>query len=106
MVIILLFQFLEVFFKNYINFFIARLNMKIKSALISILFNKIMKISLLNNNKYSEGTVLNFVTVDIIKIEYVSNRLLMILNAVITFIIGFVIIYYIIDCEVIFILIS
>lgn len=80
--------------------------MRIRSALCSILFDKVMKISVLNNLKYTMADVLVVFDVDIIKIEPMSYKMVGALNSFISIIFGFVIIYLVIDIYLILIVLS
>lgn len=59
MLAIALFQIMEALLTNYSIFVISRLGVKIKSSVLTLMFNKVLKMSLINGSKFPEGKVMN-----------------------------------------------
>lgn len=80
--------------------------MRVKSSFMAMIVDKIMKVSTMNSSKYNEGTLLNYIQVDIDRIENCLSQLLVILTSLTSIIIGLAMIYYFIGVVVFYIILA
>lgn len=90
----------------YLNWITYRLGMRVKSSFLAMIVDKIMRVSTMNSTKYNEGTLLNYIQVDIDRIENCLSQLLVILTSLTSIIIGLAMIYYFIGVVVFYIILA
>lgn len=61
--------------RQYYYFNTYRFGYKIKGALLSMITSKILNFSVLNSTQHSEGKILNYIQIDIMRFENVSTQL-------------------------------
>lgn len=90
----------------YLNWRAYRVGMRVKQSMMAIVVDKIMKISTLNSTKYNEGTLLNYVQIDIVRVENCLSQLITILSSGTSVILGLCLIYFFIGAVVFYILLA
>ena len=80
--------------ENYYRFRAFHLNFKIKTAITAMITDKILKVSVTNSAKYSEGAVINLVQVDINNIHFFAEKLVSIVKFITKGTIGFLLVIY------------
>ena len=94
-VAILIANLLSYTFEGYYRFRFYYLNFKIKTAILSMLTEKILKFSSLNSDRFSQGKIINLIQVDVTSLDFFVQDLGEIVRNLLTFVIGFCIVCYI-----------
>lgn len=95
MLVLVAIQFLSTVLNNWQNLIVSRLSVRVRSAVTSLLLKKVFKFSVLNPNEYSEGKILNYVTVDANKFEFCCFQTITLVTSSWNLILGILSVYFI-----------
>ena len=91
---------------TYLNWVSYRAGMRVKSSIMSLIVDKILRVSTLNSTKYNEGTLLNYIQVDIDRVEHCLNQLVSVISNSNSIVLGLIMIYYFLGIVVFYILLA
>lgn len=79
---------------NYSLFQVTRLSYRLRSSLMTIIFEKMLKRNSLNPSSHSEGQIVNYIQVDCMKYEQSLLNVINIVNLSVSFVIGNIYIWF------------
>lgn len=94
-------QFFGALLQNYTKCDLSRLSVRLKNAMIYAIYQKIVKVSVLNPAAHTEGNILNYIQIDAQKLEDAITKFSVLLESIWMVLFGFIISVYLVGFHII-----